>query len=114
MKAATAHKMVLNMISTGAMSRLGYVYGNLMINVVPKNEKLMQRAISILAHASGADNAAARLALEASGHRTPVALVMLVAGVTRVQAVSALKNSSGHVRRAIALATAQQKLINSR
>ena len=48
MKAATAHKMVLNMISTGAMSRLGYVYGNMMVNVVPKNEKLTQRAIGIL------------------------------------------------------------------
>ena len=104
MKAATAHKMVLNMISTGAMSRLGYVYGNLMVNVVPKNEKLMQRAISILERASGAGPAAARSALEASGRRTPVALVMLVAGVPRAQAVTALKKSSGNVRQAIALA----------
>ena len=107
MKAATAHKMVLNMISTGAMSRLGYVYGNLMVNVVPKNEKLMQRAVGILERASGADPAAARLALEASGHRTPVALVMLAAGVTRAQAVAALQKSSGHVRRAIALASSK-------
>ncbi|MGA7399053.1 MAG: N-acetylmuramic acid 6-phosphate etherase [Candidatus Sulfotelmatobacter sp.] len=105
MKAATAHKMVLNMISTGAMSRLGYVYGNLMVNVVPKNEKLTQRAIAILQRASGAENAAARGALEASGHRTPVALVMLVAGVSRARAVAALKASSGHVRHAIELAT---------
>jgi len=105
MKAATAHKMVLNMISTGAMSRLGYVYGNLMVNVVPKNEKLTQRAIAILEQASGADGPAARLALEASGGRTPVALVMLAAKVPRAQAVAALKKSSGHVRRAIALAT---------
>jgi N-acetylmuramic acid 6-phosphate etherase len=104
MKAATAHKMVLNMISTGAMSRLGYVYGNLMVNVVPKNEKLMQRAVGILERASGADTAAARRALKSSGHRTPVALVMLRAGVTRARAVDALKKSSGHVRRAIALA----------
>jgi N-acetylmuramic acid 6-phosphate etherase len=81
---------------------------------VPKNEKLMQRAIGILERASGASAAAARIALEASGHRTPVALVMLVAGVTRAQAVSALKKSSGHVRRAIALATAKQKPIDSR
>ena len=48
MKAGTAHKMVLNMISTGAMTRLGYVYGNLMVNVWTKNEKLMQRAVRIL------------------------------------------------------------------
>ena len=45
MKAGTAHKMVLNMVSTGAMTRLGYVYGNLMVNVWTKNEKLVQRAI---------------------------------------------------------------------
>ena len=102
MKAATAHKMVLNMISTGAMSRLGFVYGNLMVNVVPKNEKLMQRAIAILERASGADAADARSALESSGRRTPEALVMLAAGVSRALAVAALKKSSGHVRRAIA------------
>lgn len=102
MKAATAHKMVLNMISTGAMSRLGFVYGNLMVNVVPKNEKLMQRAIAILERASGAGAADARGALESSGRRTPVALVMLAAGVSRALAVAALKKSSGHVRRAIA------------
>ncbi|MGA8436981.1 MAG: N-acetylmuramic acid 6-phosphate etherase [Candidatus Sulfotelmatobacter sp.] len=107
MKAATAHKMVLNMISTGAMSRLGYVYGNLMVKVVPKNEKLTQRAIAILERASGADSAAACRALEASGHRTPVALVMLVAGVSRARAVAALKKSGGHVRHAIELANAK-------
>jgi len=104
MKAATAHKMVLNMISTGAMSRLGYVYGNLMVNVVPKNEKLAQRAIGILERASASDAATARRALETSGGRTPVALVMLAAGVNRNRAVAALKKSDGHVRRAINLA----------
>ncbi len=104
MKAATAHKMVLNMISTGAMSRLGYVYGSLMVNVVPKNEKLTQRAVAILERASGVGTAAAREALEASGHRTPVAVVMLIAGVTRAQAVAALKKSSGNVRQAISIA----------
>jgi len=104
MKAGTAHKMVLNMISTGAMSRLGYVYGNLMVNVVPKNEKLRQRAVGILERASGADAAAARRALESSGQRTPVAMVMLCAGVTQARAFAALKKSSGHVRRAIARA----------
>ncbi|HTC49648.1 MAG TPA: N-acetylmuramic acid 6-phosphate etherase [Candidatus Aquilonibacter sp.] len=104
MKAATAHKMVLNMISTGAMSRLGYVYGNFMVNVVPKNEKLKQRTVAILERASGADFSAARQALEFAGNRTPVALVMLTAGVSRAQAVGALKKSEGNVRRAIALA----------
>jgi N-acetylmuramic acid 6-phosphate etherase len=104
MKAGTAHKMVLNMISTGAMTRLGYVYGNLMVNVWTKNEKLVQRATRILEQATGADHDAATSALEASGNRTPVALVMLAAGVTRAQAAAALKKSRGNGRQAIAMA----------
>jgi N-acetylmuramic acid 6-phosphate etherase len=97
--------MVLNMISTGAMTRLGYVYGNLMVNVAPKNEKLVQRAIGILERATGAGREASRAALEASRRCTPVALVMLAAGVPRPQAVAALKTSEGNVRRAVALAS---------
>ena len=104
MKAGTAHKMVLNMISTGAMTRLGYVYGNLMVNVWTKNEKLVQRAIRILEQATGADHEAARHALETAGNRTPVAVVMLASGASRAQAAAALKKSKGHVRQAIALA----------
>lgn len=104
MKAGTAHKMVLNMISTGAMTRLGYVYGNLMVNVWTKNEKLVQRAIRIVEQATAADHASAARALDASGNRTPVAVVMLAAGVARAQAVAALRQSKGHVRQAIALA----------
>jgi N-acetylmuramic acid 6-phosphate etherase len=104
MKAGTAHKMVLNMISTGAMARLGYVYGNLMVQVWTKNEKLVQRAIRILEQATGANHDAAARALKASGNRTPVALVMLAAGATKSQAVAALKKSKGHARHAITLA----------
>jgi N-acetylmuramic acid 6-phosphate etherase len=104
MKAGTAHKMVLNLISTAAMTRLGYVYGNLMVNVAPKNEKLVQRAIAILERATGADPETARRTLAASGNRTPVALVMLAANVSRAAAIAALKNANGNVRKAIALA----------
>ena len=104
MKAGTAHKMVLNMISTAAMTRLGYVYGNLMVNVAPKNEKLLQRAIGILEQATGASHESATKALKASGNRTPVAVVMLAAGVTRAQATSALKKAKANVRQAIASA----------
>jgi N-acetylmuramic acid 6-phosphate etherase len=104
MKAGTAHKMVLNMISTGAMARLGYIYGNLMVNVWTKNEKLTDRAVRIVEQATGADHASAARALKASANRTPVAVVMLAAGVTRSQAVAALKKSKGHVRNAIAVA----------
>jgi N-acetylmuramic acid 6-phosphate etherase len=104
MKAGTAHKMVLNMISTGAMCRLGYVYGNLMVNVWTKNEKLIQRSVRIVEQATGADHETASGALKASGNRTPVSVVMLAVGVTRSQAVAALKSSKGHVREAIAIA----------
>jgi len=104
MKAGTAHKMVLNMISTGAMVRLGYVYGSLMVNVWTKNEKLRQRAVRIVEQATGKDHETAATALKDSGNRTPVAVVMLAAGVNRVQAAAALKQSKGHVREAIARA----------
>ncbi|MFZ0731867.1 MAG: N-acetylmuramic acid 6-phosphate etherase [Candidatus Sulfotelmatobacter sp.] len=104
MKAGTAHKMVLNMISTGAMTRLGYVYGNLMVNVWTKNEKLVQRAVRIVEQATETDHETAARALKASGNRTPVAVVMLAAGVSRSRASAALKKSKGHVRQAIALA----------
>jgi len=105
MKAGTAHKMVLNMISTGAMVRLGYVYGNLMVNVWTKNEKLVQRAIRIVEQATGADHETAARALKESGNRTPVAVVMLAAGATRSRASAALKKSKGHVREAITAAS---------
>jgi N-acetylmuramic acid 6-phosphate etherase len=104
MKAGTAHKMVLNMISTGAMTRLGYVYGNLMVNVWTKNEKLVQRATRILEQATGTDPETAARTLKAAGNRTPVAVVMLAANVTRTQAAAALKKTKGHVRKAISIA----------
>ena len=104
MKAGTAHKMVLNMISTGAMVRLGYVYGNLMVNVWTKNEKLVQRAIRIVEGATGKGHETAARALKAAGNRTPVAVVMLAAGVNRSTAVAALKKTKAHVRQAITLA----------
>src|SRR5208283_4276502 len=104
MKAGTAHKMVLNMISTGAMTRMGYVYGNLMVNVWTKNEKLIQRAVRIVEQATGCDHEAAASALKSAGNRTPVAVVMLAASVNKSQAAAALKKTNGHVREAIALA----------
>ena len=104
MKAGTAQKMVLNTLSTGAMTRMGYVYGNLMINVHLKNEKLAERGIGILQRAANISPQAARRALKAAGNSVPVALVMLQAGATRSQAQLALQAEQGHVRRAIAAA----------
>ncbi|HEX3353602.1 MAG: N-acetylmuramic acid 6-phosphate etherase [Terriglobales bacterium] len=104
MKAGTAQKMILNMLSSGAMARLGYVYGNLMINVPPKNSKLAARGVSILQRAADVDRKTAQQALKASRNRVPVALVMLHAGVDRRTAEQALQSARGHVRQAIAAA----------
>jgi N-acetylmuramic acid 6-phosphate etherase len=105
MKAGSAQKMILNMLSSGAMTRLGYVYGNLMINVHVKNYKLRERGLTILQHATGINREAAEQALRAAGDDVPVALVMQQANVNRIQAARALKSTRGHVREAIAAAT---------
>ena len=104
MKAGTAQKMVLNMLSTGALARLGYVYGNLMINVHLKNRKLVERGISILQSAAGVDQGRARRVLRRAGNRVPVALIMLQADVSPMQAEKCLRRAKGHVRKAIAAA----------
>jgi len=101
MKAGTAQKMVLNMLSTGAMVRRGYVYGNLMVNVHTKNEKLVERAIGILQRATNADRDAVERALRDSGNSVPTALVMLKAGVSKSKAAQRLKAAKGNVRRAL-------------
>jgi N-acetylmuramic acid 6-phosphate etherase len=104
MKAGTAQKMILNTLSTGAMTRLGYVYGNLMVNLRLKNEKLAERGIGILEKAARVSRAKARKLLKAAHHNVPVALVMANAEVSRAQAVHALTESRGHVREGIELA----------
>lgn len=104
MKAGTAQKMVLNTITTGAMTRLGYVYGNLMVNLRPKNSKLSERGITILQDAANVDRKRTHRALKAASNDVPLALVMLKAEVSRAQAARALNATFGHVRKAIALA----------
>jgi N-acetylmuramic acid 6-phosphate etherase len=101
LKAGTAQKLVLNMLSTGAMTRLGYVYGNLMVNLRLKNEKQKERGIRIVEQVAGVSREAARKALHAGGS-VAITLVMLKAGVSRVAAERALKSSHGNVREAIA------------
>ena len=101
MKAGTAQKMVLNMITTGAMTRLGYVYENLMVNVHMKNSKLVERGIHILMLACGVDRNAAVRAIRAAGKSMPLALVMLKAGVDKPEAMRRLQRSNGNVRRAV-------------
>jgi N-acetylmuramic acid 6-phosphate etherase len=101
MKSGTAQKMVLNMLSSGAMTKLGYVYGNLMINVRMKNYKLAERAATILQQATGIEREAAKQALKTAGDSVPVALVMLKAKANRAIAERALKSTEGNVRKAI-------------
>ncbi len=104
MKAGSAQKMILNMLSSGAMTRLGYVYGNLMINLHVKNYKLRERGLTILQQAAGISRDDAVRALQAARNDVPTALVMLEANVSRAQAARALKSTQGHVRQAIASA----------
>lgn len=103
MKAGTAQKMVLNMLSTAVMIRLGKVYGNLMVDVHPTNAKLRRRAIRILQEATGADAGAASRALDATGYRVKPAVVMLLAGVDASEALRRLSEADGFVRRAVDL-----------
>jgi N-acetylmuramic acid 6-phosphate etherase len=101
LKAGTAQKLVCNMISTGAMVRMGYAFGNLMVNVHVKNRKLIERGVSILQISAGIDRETAVHALKTAGMRVPVALVMLKTGATRSEAQHALKKAKGHLRKAI-------------
>lgn len=103
MKAGTAQKLVLNMISTGAMVRLGYVYGNLMVNVQPRNEKLRERSLTIVEKTTGVPRNEASKALKAAGWSLPLALVMLKTLSSKEQAKKALKSADGQVRKAINL-----------
>jgi N-acetylmuramic acid 6-phosphate etherase len=104
MKAGSAEKMILNMLSTGAMTRLGYVYGNLMVHLHLKNSKLLERGVGILEKTTGLRRSDAIKLLSTAGNSVPVALVMSKASVSRSAAQAALKKSRGHVRRAVALA----------
>ncbi len=101
MKAGTAQKMVLNMITTGAMTRLGYVYENLMVNVHMQNSKLVERGIRILMNACNIDRVTAVETIKSAGRSVPVALVMLKAKVDKPEAVRRLAKSDGNVRVAI-------------
>jgi N-acetylmuramic acid 6-phosphate etherase len=101
LKAGTMQKLVLNMITTGAFTRLGYVYGNLMVNMHLKNAKLMERGIGILTQLTGIDEpAAARLLRRAAGS-VPVAVLMERAGLTRAQAERQLAEAGGSLGRAL-------------
>ena len=101
MKAGTSQKMVLNMLSTAAMVRLGHTYENLMIDLVMNNKKLTGRGLRILVEASGAPVSAAEHALRQSGHNLRVALVMLKKRVSATEAAGLLKAVKNNLRLAL-------------
>ena len=101
MKAGTATKLVLNMITTGAMIRIGKTYGNLMVDLKATNAKLRDRSERILVEVCSVDRAAARRLLSESGGSVKTAIVMNMLGVSRDEADTALARAGGVVRRAV-------------
>jgi len=101
LKAGTVQKMVLNMISTAVMIRLGYVSGNRMTNLLPRNTKLRDRSLRILGAEAQLDEEAARKALEAAGGDLRTALVMQKTNCSRAAAERALATAKGVVAEAI-------------
>lgn len=97
MKSGTAQKMVLNMLSTGAMIKLGKVYSNLMVDVKPSNEKLIRRCVTIVCAAAECTEAEAVTALEACGYHPKTAIVMLLRSVDAGAARTLLQNAGGRI-----------------
>jgi N-acetylmuramic acid 6-phosphate etherase len=101
LKAGTAQKMVLNMLTTTAMARLGHVYENLMIDVKASNRKVSERIVRILAEASRRSMSASEHALRQAGHNMRIALVMLKLGLDTRTARSKLGQARGDLRKAL-------------
>jgi N-acetylmuramic acid 6-phosphate etherase len=102
LKAGTSQKIALNTFSSALMVRLDKVYGNLMVDLKATNAKLVRRAIRLTAFATGADEAAARAALEESGFHVKVAIVALSKKIGVEQARALLETARGSVRQALA------------
>ena len=101
LKAGTAQKLVLNMISTAAMVGVGKAYQNLMVDVMQTNEKLHRRAEKIVMEATGVDRETARERITAAGGSVKTAITMILAGCGAQEAASRLERARGHVREAI-------------
>lgn len=101
LKAGTSQKIALNTISTAIMVRLHKVYGNLMVDLVPTNAKLLARAIRLTSLATGADEATSESALKACRYRVKVAIVMILRKLDAASAQSRLDDVHGDVRAAL-------------
>lgn len=104
LKAGTAQKMVLNLLSTASMVRVGRVYENWMVHVALTNQKLRRRGVRILEEAAGLSASAAQHALRQAGHDLPAALVMAKTGVGSHEAKRLLAKTGGNVRQALSSA----------
>ena len=102
MKSGTAQKMVLNMLSTGAMIKLGKVYGNLMVDVKPSNEKLVRRCVTIVCSATDCAEAEAVEALEQCGYHPKTAIVMILRSVDAETADRLLEAAGGRITKVLA------------
>lgn len=102
MKAGTAQKLVLNMLTTASMIKLGKVYGNLMVDVQMTNEKLFKRAENIVKMATGASDEEAQAALKEQNHNTKAAILQILTGLKGEAAARLLKRHNGYLREAIA------------
>lgn len=101
MKAGTAQKLILNMLTTGAMIRSGKVFGNLMVDVEATNAKLLQRQVNIVEQATECDAATAEAALNACNRHCKTAIVMILAGLSAAEAGAMLAKNNGFIRSAI-------------
>ncbi|MGJ0128082.1 N-acetylmuramic acid 6-phosphate etherase [Pantoea sp. RHCKP32] len=106
MKAGTAQKLVLNMLTTGSMIRSGKVYGNLMVDVEATNQKLVQRQVNIVMQATDCDDATARTALSACGGHCKTAILMVLADLDADTAKTLLSQHQGFIRQALQAAGA--------
>lgn len=101
MKAGTAQKMVLNMLTTAAMIKLGKVYGNLMVDVSPSNQKLMERAKRIVAQAAGVSLEEAQSVLKEANYNPKLAIVMSKGAYTVEEAKERLEKAQGFISKAL-------------
>ncbi|MFT8704833.1 N-acetylmuramic acid 6-phosphate etherase [Bifidobacterium aquikefiricola] len=101
LKAGTAQKLVLNMLSTGAMIGIGKVYENLMVDVKPTNEKLVERAKRIIREATHCNDEVADTNFAASGHDVKLAIVMILTGLSKQDASIQLRKAGGFISRLV-------------
>ncbi|MFU9077490.1 N-acetylmuramic acid 6-phosphate etherase [Proteus sp. LHD240705] len=101
MKAGTAQKLILNMITTAAMIKIGKVFGNLMVDVEATNAKLVERQVRIVMQATECERAIAEQALSQCQHHCKTAILMILANVDALQATQMLNQNKGFIRKAL-------------